>query len=331
MLYYLYHILPKEGDYMRKRSGRNKTPVSITVKLPAKKKPSFGDHLKEWGNFIFSLIASLTAIGSLLLTYSTLVEMRVERQNAYRPSIQFSSIEFVLQIGDQLDMEYITSNTGNENIPVFNLDDYYENELGYRPELMPDVYNIGVGTAKDIQISISTESCHNAINAFNEKTKYCDAIYSTGHHGDIINFYSEDDPDNPIVYFGSSLHSTFYFQETVEMPYLLPNASESNKYPLPIVYYGLIDALILDLKNAEYNPWGEGLPSIPDIEILISYSDVQGIIYQEKAYITTDVHTGVFGGELVTVSIIPENTKSAQVSEPEATEPLENEDEHATQ
>lgn len=265
---------------MRSRRKKNRVLIKMII-IPEKKDKRKYEYIME----VVNLVVSCATILSLVLNACTLWEMREERKSAYRPYIQFSSIGYIIQ--EQDEMERIPQ---VEGLPVFN------SEMGVTgskitPELSLEFRNIGVGTAKDIVISISRESSIKAIEDFNSRSKYCNLKCTAGVHGDGVEF-----PDGTIMHL-------LYFAREDEIPYLLPNAEEVLAYSLPTVYYTLINAMRIEHANAYHDPFSEEC-LMPDIEILIEYSDVEGVRYKEKAYIHTEGDWLFMGGRSLEVTII---------------------------
>ena len=235
------------------------------------------------------VIMTIATVISVVLVYYTLEEMKTERQNAYRPYIQFDTISYVIQTSDDMeDFEKV------EGLTVYNSDPKIK-EMNLTPELILNTKNIGVGTAKDISISISRESSLNAINAFNDTSAYSDIVCCEGIHGYFAEFSD------------GTFDGALYFENEVDIAYLLPNAQDEFEYSLPTVYYTLIEALRIEYEHVYYDPFTIGI-RIPDIEIFITYSDVQGIVYTEKAYIHTEPEWVFYGGRSLECSIISEET-----------------------
>lgn len=253
----------------------------IIVKIPAvKKKEKFQIFWK-----IVGLIVPFATILSVLLTYFTLREMKEERESAYRPNIQFNSVEFIFQISEDMELSPQV-----ENCPIYTADEY--GNADYHFKLNLEARNIGVGTAKDVIISITEESSFKAIEEFNIQSTYCDMKYDKGIHG----YWME--------YSNKTYADLLQFEDTYEVPYILPNAEDVRDYELPDVYYCLINAMRIEHQNVYYDPFSESI-MIPDIEIEIEYSDVQGVQYKEKAYIHTEGGWAFGGGRSLVVTIVP--------------------------
>ena len=251
----------------------------ILGKSPAVKKKERFRILRE----IVGLIAPFATIFSVLLTYFTLCEMKEERESAYRPYIQFNSVEFIFQISE--DMERFSK---VENCPIYTADEYGNADDHFKLNL--EARNIGVGTAKDVIISITEKSSFKAIEEFNIQSLSCDMEYNKGIHGYWIEYSNNTYAD------------LMQFEDTYEVPYILPNAEDVRNYELPDVYYCLINAMRIEHQNEYYD--SESI-MIPDIEIEIEYSDVQGVQYKEKAYIHTERGWAFRGGRSLVVTIVP--------------------------
>lgn len=269
--------------------ANNNCNRTIVVKIPRMEKKSKLQKVLDIGN----LVVLFATIASLILNYCTLREMQEERNSAYRPDIQFSSVEYVFQIND-----YMVLLPEVTECPVYKADENRNADDSFFLNL--NTRNIGVGTAKNVKISISEESSFNAIAEFNEMSVFCDMEYGKGPHGYWMKF-----SDN-------SYADLFWLDDVVEISYILPNAEDVHKYKLPSVYYCLINAMRIEATQALDDPFESGF-MIPDIEITIEYSDVQGVLYQEKAYIHTEPGWAFSGGRSLVVSIISED-KAKEIS-----------------
>lgn len=211
-------------------------------------------------------------------------ETRAEQRG--RPYIQFNSVEFIFQIDDNIEVP------AELNLcPIYRADEY--GNADYHFNLSLDARNIGTETAKDIKITISEESSINAIEEFNDRSVYCDMEYQMGIHGYWMKYSDETYAD------------LLWFEDKFEDQYILPGAEDVRSYKLPDVYYCLVNAMRIENKNVYYDPFSETI-MIPDIEIELEYSDVQGIQYKEKAYIHTEGGWVFSGGRSLVVSIIPQ-------------------------
>lgn len=262
---------------------------AIIVKIPKIEKKTNLQKILDIGN----LVVLFATIASLILNYCTLREMQAERNNAYRPNIQFNSIEYVFQIYDSMELLPEVA-----DCPIYRADENGHADHNFTLNL--EARNIGVGTAKDVKITISEESSFAAISEFNEMSEYCDMEYGSGPHGYWMKFSD------------STYADLFWLDDEVEIPFILPNAVDVHEYKLPAVYYCLINAMRIELRETWDDPFDARI-MIPDIEITIEYSDVQDVIYREKAYIHTEPGWAFGGGRSLVASIISED-KAKEIS-----------------
>ncbi|MFR3879025.1 MAG: hypothetical protein ACLUFZ_06525 [Oscillospiraceae bacterium] len=264
--------------------GRNKSRRIIEKKRTARREKMYQAVEK-----IINLLVSIATVLSVLLTYFTLSEMKEERESAYRPDIQFNSVEYVVQTS--ADMELFSE---VNNCPVYTSDQYGNADIHFKLNL--EARNIGVGTAKNVQISITKESSFKAIEEFNEQSTYCDMMYNEGIHGYLMEYSNK------------TYALLLQFEKTDKFPYILPNAEEVCNYELPDVYYCLINAMRIEHQNIYYDPFSESI-MIPDIEVKIVFSDVQGVQYEEKGFIHTEKGWSFKGGQSLVVTILPSESK----------------------
>lgn len=241
----------------------------------------------------FQIIASIVAVFTLWLNNKTLGEMQLERDNAYRPSLYFSDVQYMLESD-----RWIISNETPElnNYIVYSMQRDHNNFF-IMPSINLELSNIGVGTAKDIEISITEEQAQNAINIFNANSKYCKINYIKGVHGYSVLYNNEQyDVGNSTIFedaFNCSEYYEFfqYWGNTTQYSYLLPASTQSQctTYTLPTIYYNLLNAMRIELEMEYYDPFYFFNP-IPDVEVTVSYSDVQGKRYTEQMVIHTEMH-----------------------------------------
>lgn len=271
---------------------------------------------------IFDLLLFILEVASVALVLFTLVEMRIERHHSYRPIICIPEKTYAIQHFCYDD--YGSANEWYELPETFaDMPVYYANDLVNEsyPTLYLDIFNIGVGAAQDVQISISRDSCIKAIEQFNISSSYCKMQHGNPtndvHNSDYLDYGSinalqhskngctdscykcslhDNEVDCNEDCFGYECilplddhWSLLYFEyDDFSMPYILPNAEQSYKYPLPTIYYCLINAMRIEIEHFDID---ETNAHIPDIELKITYTDVQGVQYEVPAIIHTKLES----------------------------------------
>lgn len=236
--------------------------------------------------FSFEIVTLLSTLVSVWLVFLTLKEMQVERYNSYRPNLCCVEKTYLIE----LEPEERFGDYHNEATVLQNVN--YGDNRDFAVELV----NIGVGTMEDIRIIVEEDECHRAILEFNKSTEYSKIV----HNDREMNIWGSD----VVVFSDEMLWEFFVFNEEMKYPYLLPNAQESIEYKLPSILACLVNATIIELEEIGYDTVSEYV-TIPEIQVIVEYTDVQGVHYREQAVIKTEIGW-LFGyGITVTFTISP--------------------------
>ena len=255
----------------------------------------------------FDIIQALGAIATVmaaLLAYGTLREMQTERDNAYKPEIVISPNAFE---GGRLDEEgpktnkrhiYINYNTSDPGSCYSEKPsddaDYLFLEIPYLT-----LKNIGHGTAKDVQVSFSTEWLENAATAL-------DSIIDDYHY-EIKTVKGRDGRQMYLLNYSDSDESKstyLYTDEDVIKKYTYIASDDSSvNVALPQGWVKML-AIIYGRECWESlirtDPGGAGdlKANIPDLAITIQYTDMQGKPFDEPETIPwTAYYQYVISGE----------------------------------
>jgi hypothetical protein len=204
---------------------------------------------KNWTQIVIDSISIVIQITSVILVLCTLREMQEQRNNAYLPDIVFEPVQVDVSWGNQ----------DNLKNPIAN------SEVNSSIKIISR--NIGVGVAKKVAYSLNIDyiQCLKMLDILNS-----DNNYSYHIEGDFFNVYI----DNHFL-FAFSIHNR------TDKVFLLPNAEEKYEISLPPSYVLFLQevARIKDLRPIH----------IPDIKIIVSFSDIQGIQYQNEVYLAVSV------------------------------------------
>ena len=188
---------------------------------------------------IFDILGTVVALIAAIISLVTLFEMKIQRNNAYMPTIVFESVEVEADLSD------------NEQVDMLD---------GIRFTTR----NIGVGVAKKITYEVDSSNYVRWIELYNVLNPENQYSYEVGKN---LLFLTRDD-----VSMGFSANNK------VEKLFLLPNAEEAYEFVLPSQYKMLLHEI--------YKCSDVGMLDIPDIEVKVSYSDVQGVQYEEIVYLS---------------------------------------------
>lgn len=247
-----------------KKQGINKEKKENTAGKTSDFKNNITNRLKEIpiGDWINSIIALFTFISLILVGWS-IVEMRRDRDAAYRPSLMMNPVEYSVTWNDEGEEPWLSSSdtqVEEESIEVQE-DGTINGSITIPMTLFPNdgletmsVVNIGVGTAKDIVFTWNEDNIElltNQLLKINpEKQDFCLVDQS-------ITFLINDH----II--ATNIPTPY------QLMYILPDAEQECKLPIPTPYTILIHEI---LKENDGNVNDEFIYFILDIE----YKDVQG-------------------------------------------------------
>lgn len=247
-----------------KKQGINKEKKENTVGKTNDFKNNIINRLKEIsiGDWINSIIALFTFISLILVGWS-IVEMRRDRDAAYRPSLLMNPVEYSVTWNDEGEEPWLSSSdTQVEEESIEAQEDGAVNgSITIPMTLFPDdgletmsVVNIGVGTAKDIIFTWNEENIElltdQLLKINPEKQDFCLVDQS-------ITFLINDH----II--ATNIPTPY------QLMYILPDAEQEYKLPIPTPYTILIHEI---LKESNGNISDEFIYFSLDIE----YKDIQG-------------------------------------------------------
>lgn len=189
-------------------------------------------------------IIKIFSVASVILVYFTLKEMQIQRKNTYMPDIVFDRTKI-----------------------SFNWIKNPQEE--FFQQFLIKSYNIGVGVAKNIKISLEISSFVNLI----EKLQKVDQEY----------IYNYDNFTLRIIKKNGAKHILNTRLLISEKLYLLPNGNETWEIFIP--YF------IIIILNRIYEISEDLMSSTIGLIFNLSYTDVQGIKYYKKLILNTYFET----------------------------------------
>ncbi len=224
---------------------------------------AYADYCKEQNpfkkrNFDFknAVIQITISIISTFLVLLTLFEMQAERNATYLPDISLSNTVAAIS-WDKNGLPCITQEA-EDIVSKLADEDTIINKL---PQIK--IYNIGVGTAKNICFNWDT---NRNMKAFMDVLNPCDDI-DTSYDGNMLHLKTPTIEQG----IGQSDESQFDF--------LLNSTQEFETLAFPYSYYTLIKETYIRTDNKE----------IPTLYLSVSYLDVQGKAYNRTIQINTDI------------------------------------------
>lgn len=192
---------------------------------------------------------------STCLVLLTLFEMQAARNATYLPNISIGNTEVAIA-WDKNDLPYI-SEEDLETISKAIDENTIINKL---PQMK--VYNIGVGTAKDITFKWDSNNIQQLANVLSTYDDI-DVIFD----GSFVNIKT------------SSIEQGMWSPDSSQTDFLLNSTQEFATLSLPLPYYELIREIYIrtDVKT------------IPSLHLQISFSDVQGKTYTQSLQINSTI------------------------------------------
>ena len=235
--------------------------------------------------FWVQAIASFATGIMALFTLFTLLEMKTERDNAYRPDIVITPSIFEGGLDKEDFKNYIYINYSDKDPAIYPVDREMENaRFVYLEKPYLTLKNIGQGAAKNVKVTFSTDWISSALEALNsnpsdEYTFFVDAIEFGDPSYNFIDYSIPSEPDSH--YFLST------DEETINsITYIAPD-EESVNVVIPDNWCYLLAAFYnqgFRLDGPSQRPYmgSEIELDIPDLVITIEYSDIQGKKYKDK-------------------------------------------------
>ena len=205
---------------------------------------------------ILRVLVDLSTVISMILVFFTLQEMQIERDHAYRPNIVAENSSL-----------YIVLNT------------HAGEDIGDIKDVALNLYNIGVGVAEQVSISVDENSYLNIC-------RYLDSIAD-----DKTNSYTINNTNFVIEYPDGRVGMTPRKIYEYKASFVLQNAQEKISYNLPRDLINIITDIEvcrhLNIENAsngvkENEQFCFDDITIPDVEFKIDLQDVQGKKYDDR-------------------------------------------------
>lgn len=242
---------------MSKKTSKSEVEKKYKKECIAKK---MRDVTKLFGRMLFitiKIISSIAAVAASIATCITVIEMRNERNQLYKPQMIFESSYFS---DDYKRIFWDTRDARNLIIRINDKDEF--------PALETTVYNLGSGAALDLKINFIIDNYDDYIE---EITRYY--IYNNVEIND--NNFKISIDGNIFEY------SVSYENFIIKKPFLL--SGESMNVVIPNEFCKLLYCLNV-CTNGDYT-WE------PTIHLQMSYSDLQGNTYfnDYELLIKTDI------------------------------------------
>ena len=226
------------------------------------------------------IINSISTLIVALIAIFTLIEVYKQRKSSYKPELIIEHQNFKLIKYTEFEIPVIWMNrieqfdivSKNEANPMFS-------DEGFK---IP-VHNIGLGTAKNIQITFSTD-LKKTINKIN-KLDVNKNIKIEFENSSFISF--EPKKENYFLYKGI----TFNFQNEfkISIDYILPSQieKEATNINVPMHYLYLCSILIYLWNKSETKD--KGFIELPILNMLIEYRDIGNKRYKRKLSISFEI------------------------------------------
>lgn len=244
----------------KKRNKRQNVKETFSSFKKAIDRISTSDKIQ----IFIAFISFISLIGVLL----TLLEMKIERDAAYKPTILMNAVDYQISWNANGEEEWVSSlpNESNSSHEV-NENGEITRTISLPVNIFPNngletftVVNIGVGAAKDIRFEWDENNIPYLCNYLAE----CDPSKS-----DFCTF-----GESAAFSFGGRVVVTDVDRD-VRLMYMLPEAAETYSLPLPTAY----SILIHEIMKCSV------LPEPLHINLYVEYSDVQGKSFRDIFYV----------------------------------------------
>lgn len=199
----------------------------------------------------------MISILSLAVIWFTLLEMQMERNNAYKPDLFFSR--------EYLAISWNADGTINDN-PDSKVRLYSDMNENFNIPPMFSIHNIGVGTAKKINITLNHSMNIALLNDYLHQNN-SDVTFDYYVNGGLLQIKSKD------MSLAISTPEVRYFD------YMISDTRNDEQYDIqfPFIY---VEAL-REICHLQSTAVGD----LPSLELNISYQDIQGKEYKRTAFI----------------------------------------------
>lgn len=236
------------------------------------------------------IVVALATVAATIVAWRTLIEMKTERDNAYRPDIVVAPKSFY---GGYVGTDEIEP---DKKYLFIRCDCYYpslwcesdpsdNHHLMYLETPFLTIKNIGQGTAKDIKVTFDTDWMDDAIDVLNNNEsdwhKYKKVSSDSGEDYFDIEYYDEGEIH--------SNHILSVEENSVEITYITAG-EDKVVVPLPESWNEMLACLFGQRLNYSYfsgayfGPVSVSL-DIPDLKVTVEYLDMQGKEKEQKLII----------------------------------------------
>lgn len=207
---------------------------------------------------VIQIIIAIFTLFSVILTFCTIREMRIDRIAAYKPTVLINSVDYTISWNSNNEEEWLSSLPNNTNNSyIINEDGSITGGIHIPVSFFPDglecfsAVNIGVGAAEDIVFEWNNNNLSALSTYLSVQNPAMDEFVTFGK--------------SAVFTYGERMIIT-NSNSDVRLLYMLPNAIETYALPLPTAYSILIHEII------KYPL----LDELPRIFLAAHYYDVQG-------------------------------------------------------
>lgn len=229
---------------------------------------------------IISVVSSVISVISLIALFLTLNEMKEERNASLRPNLSFGTSQIIIAWNSDGSTKNLNEEL-LESISYYLEDDSIVNRL---PSIK--MFNIGVGTAKNVHLKWNNEE---NVKEFNFAFKNNNVSASL----EIENYHMKVITENNTMYSPVFLENYYDF--------ILNSKQDSISIAFPLVYEEIVKILFTESYVEFGNPY-----YLPCFSFEVSYSDIQNkkysqtlrICFRLEYSVRQNDRSGFFVGEL---------------------------------
>lgn len=291
---------------------------------------------KEKVKLIIDFISTFVTVASMLICFFTLIEMRIEQNNAYRPVPMIKAQKLYIETGiSEIDGTSISDMLfgivpAADAVKSFDseyVEEYVDFPNTYHYYLPLSVHNVGMGVCKELTITYLQSSYIEWLEEW-ERIGYLE-IEDRHYEGDALLIkvlapnYHHEFAAGTILYIppsiedadaSTSLDNSDYIPRfsvdrndmTVSQDVVLPNGEDTCTMYLPYEYTRLLSMIQFTYERDDY------VINFPPISAKVSYKDVKGKKYNENIDIQfeyCDIRISENNGTAVLIYNVSESIK----------------------
>jgi hypothetical protein len=232
-----------------------------------------------------SLLASIAALITAIATIYMVSEIKKQRLNAYTPHLFIEKAQFYVQ-SMRLENRYMASVWHSSNKDASEPLEYNEKNALINNRFFIKCYNIGFGTAKNVEVKFSydIEDFINRIKEFEEKVNDKDLKIEIINKENLLTILPNS-AKIPYKGFGASPENCM----KSEPGYILPVSINQSfaSIQIPFIYLELLNVYIYTMSLS--NSMMMGIGRVPILNLRINFMDISNKSYEVNFLISINI------------------------------------------